>query len=814
MRRTFPALVFVLLPLVASCADNAADGPAGVALTGLFGEAAVSNTPDLEPPSPISLAFGEADVEEGTHPTDAEVLHDIAGLQVADGRISGRTTGERSALHVAVPEDVELEDVLHAVEVRIQVSAGSELSLAFSGGPELPEDFVQEQIVDNPDGFPIVSPIVPGDEARTYTLDTSQTMMGALPLSALRQLVIRPTDVADAEFTIESIRIVSRREYLLGVPSGVSWQGLAEIYRETLVTRTPERVDIEVELPSRPYLDLALGMIEPGVATFRVSLAEGEDETELVRRTLTTADRWEPFTVELSEWAGRTVTLRLQGSAENDGTLLYWGAPAIRQQRDTTVAARASEARAALGETERPPHGVLFILADTLRRDRLPWYGGPRDNAPNLARIAEQGSVFTRNVSQGTWTKVSVPSILTSLYPSTHGIYDIPHRLPSSVTTLAEGLREAGYSTYATSSVPFTGKLTNLHQGIEVLHEAGSVNDLPHSSAKTARTYVDRLLPWLDEHAEQPFFVFLHVFDPHSPLRPYAPWDTLYTDPGENEEQEARAEAVQEHIEDDHMRGDVMPTREELAAAEVDAEAFVDTELDWYDGSIRGMDAEIGRVLERLETLGVADDTLIVFMSDHGEEFLEHGRHFHGWNAYGEMINVPLMFWWPGVVPALRSDEVVQSIDVMPTVLDLARVPVPEQAQGQSLLPLLASPESPSRLGWTPRPAFAERRPSDTFSTIGEENEVESWVIVADGWKLIRNGRRPESWPEFELYDYVNDPLDQSDVAADNPEVVEQLAAELDAWLEQALAAKIEEASTDDMSPDELARLRSLGYIQ
>jgi len=257
-----------------------------------------------------------------------------------------------------------------------------------------------------------------------------------------------------------------------------------------------------------------------------------------------------------------------------------------------------------------------------------------------------------------------------------------------------------------------------------------------------------------------------------------------------------------------------MPTAGQLAAAGVDPEAFVDTEHDWYDASIRGMDAEIGRLIERLEQLDIADDTLIVFMSDHGEEFLEHGRHFHGNNAYGEMLNVPLMMWWPGVIPAGRSDEVVQSIDVLPTVLDLARVAALDQAQGQSLVPLMARGEAPSRLGWVSRPAFAERQTMEQDEAIPAEEQVDSLVIVADGWKLIRNSRRPEGWPEFELYDYENDPMDQVNVAEGNPEVVASLAAELAAWHERALAARIEEADDAELSPDEAARLRALGYIQ
>jgi arylsulfatase A-like enzyme len=805
--------------LVASCGGGAPAGPASITLASVVDSATFVDSPDIEEAEAIRWDFAEGAAPEGAEGESfgANALMGVAGLEVRDGALRGRTTSGPALVHVPVPEGVELKGTMHRVEIRMQVAAGEVMGLDFSGAPELDRDEQLEDLAGEDASYPPIfsADLEPGDEMQTYTLTTAGTMISSLEMGALRQLMIKPTDVEGVEFAIESIALVSLEEHLGSIPSGVSWQGLGEIYRETLVTRTPEAVSFEIDVPANAWLDLTIGMIEPGVATFAAHLESGGESTQLLRRTVTTPNRWEPVPIDLAPWAGRSVTLRLEGEAESDGRLLYWGGPVVRVRGDALRVGRATEARTALSDNLQPPKRILFILADTLRRDRLAMYGGERDNAPVLSRLADEGMVFTKNVSQGTWTKVSVPSILTSLYPTSHGLVDIPDRLPSSVTTLAEAVREAGYATYATSSVPFTGKLTNLHQGVETLSERSSIGDLGHSEAKTARTYVDRLLPWIETHAETPFFVFLHVFDPHSPFEPYPPYDTLYTDDGELEAHRERIEAVQEVIENDHMRGDVMPTTEELAEAGVDADAFVDTEYDWYDASILAMDAEIGRVLERLEELEILDDTLIVFMSDHGEEFLEHGRHFHGWNAYGEMLNVPLMMWWPGVIPAGRSDEVVESINVYPTVADLARLPVPSYAQGQSMVPLMIEGEAPSRFGWVSRPAFAERTAETTMdSPVPKDEEVNSLVIVADGWKLIKNTMRPDDWPEFELYDYDADPMDQNDLAADNPEVVERLAAELDAWHERALAAKIEEADTADLSPEELSRLRALGYIQ
>jgi arylsulfatase A-like enzyme len=372
---------------------------------------------------------------------------------------------------------------------------------------------------------------------------------------------------------------------------------------------------------------------------------------------------------------------------------------------------------------------------------------------------------------------------------------------------MSEVFREAGYATFHTSSVTFSGKNSNLHQGVEVLHERESIDDLGEYRSKTSRTYVDRLLPWLEDHSEQPFFVFLHVFDPHSPFRPTEPHDQRWLDD----------EAVARHEEDLEKVDDVvkvfhhLPSAEQLAEAEVDPEAFVTAEKAWYDGSILSMDYEIARLLERLEELGLRDDTLIAFVADHGEEFLEHGNHWHGHSAYGELVNVPMFVTWRGVVPeGVVIERTTQSIDLMPTMLELARLAVPEEAQGTSLLPLLASPDEPSSLGWNERAVFTERKNPPFEAT---EGTADSFAILSSGWKLIWNVVVRDDRPEFELFDHGNDPLNRVNLADQHPEVVADLRLQLEEWQKMTEAAKVSPDSEDaDISLEELEQLRALGY--
>ena len=819
--KTTTFLMTVLLSALAAACTSRSE-PAAIALVNLFDSAALEDAyqPTVEP-SRIEWSFdGEstAPIPKKLEATGGwQTLHGVTGLAIRDGHLVGRSR-DLVILAANAPDDLDRDDLLYAIEIRLRVSAGTRLGVSFEADEKLDAKRVIKQAQESTLAS-LNTELIPGAEFHTYTLTSADSSFEpSFPLSRIRHVLIRLTDAKD--FEIVSVNLVSLREHLASIPSGIGWQGLDEIYRESIVSRSPERISFEVDLPSAPFLDLAIGTIEDGPVTFRVEARDGgssSGETVLLRRTVSTPGRWDSVPLDLDAFAGRRVTVTFALEADEPGTIGFWGSPVIRNRAGQPSVVETTAARAALTDGETlTPQGVILIVADTLRRDHLEAWGYERSTAPTLARLASEGVLFRDAIAQGTWTKVSVPSILTSLYPSTHGITDMPDRIPASVTTLAEVYRNAGYATFATSSVPFTGKLSNLHQGVEVLHERSSLGDddlLMRS--KTTRVFVDRLLPWLEDHRDVPFFVSLHVFDPHSPFEPYRPYDSFWMDANALAAHRKDMKKLEEFIEEEFMRRQgSLPTQEEIDASGIDAATYVERELAWYDASTRAMDVEIGRLMERLEELGLGERTLVAFVSDHGEEFLEHGRHFHGYNAYGEMLNVPLVLWWPGVLPAgHRVEETVQLIDLMPTLLHLGRLPVPEEVQGQSLLPLLVDQDNPAARGWRRMPAFAER--AIPASEAHRPKQVESLAIVAGGWKLIKNGARPEDWPEFELYDHHKDPLNLENLAEANPQVVERLAAQLEAWHKAALEARVDpETSTEGLSVEEIQRLRSLGYVQ
>ena len=665
------SIVLIATALVlASCGGS--PEPIALRLVDLFEAATVQGTVAIDPVDPTEWRFdGEGtialpeppeeddendddtadDQEDGEPAADLQptfgwaALSDVEGLEVVDGRLVG-TTGELPLLHAVRPDDLlDENDLLHAVEISMRVSAGSRVGITFNGARQLNEERVLRSIRNAPEP-PLQAELEPGDEFHTYQLENPGR---SFSVGGLRNILVQPTDAADATFAIESVRLIMRKEHLRSIASGPGWQGLDEIYRETIVSRAPERLTLDLDLPAHPWLELAVGTVEDHPVTFNVAIDSGSGDTALWRRTVTLPHRWETQRIDLAEYAGQQVTIALSLEGDEDGLVGFWGTPVVRNSgaRVPPVDDARSEARAALADGgSTTPQGVIVFLGDTLRRDHLDAWGHGRKTAPTLTALAAEGVRFADAISPATWTKVAVPSLLSSVYPASHGIVGMADRLSSSATTMAEAFRGAGYATFATSSVSFTGKLSNVHPGVEVLHERASIDNgsLGHSSAKTARIYVDRFLP---------------------------------------------------------------------------------------------------------------------------------------------------------------------------TLLELSGIPVPETAQGQSLLPMVVSPNDPTALGWIERPAFSERKRIASRRERADY-DVDQYSVVSDGWKLVRNVDSPEGMPEFELYNHADDPLNHTEVAAGHPDIVERLTKELAGRLRYAEARKLptDEDAADGLSPEELQRLRSLGYIR
>ncbi|MBI3413700.1 MAG: sulfatase [Verrucomicrobia bacterium] len=729
-----------------------------------------------------------------------------SALTVRNGRLVGKSTNSHPIIYLERAAGAEDLDLLHSVEVRMRVSAGTNFGVRLQGGQ--PPDF--KLILEELEAFPwsTRSKLTITNEFQTYVL-TPQIFETT---SRIKHILFSPTDVADATFEIESIRLVFRQEHLAEIPSSSGWHGLHDIYHEALVTRTPERIELPLNLPAEPRLALSLGTIQDGSVQFQIGIRAGDAPPEknqwLLKRTVTTPHQWEAIQIDLSRYAGQAVKLTLALEGSSTGLLGFWGSPLVWNM---------ASARQARQQHPERPQGVILIWSDTTRPDHLNFYGYARETAPTLTKLAQAGALFNYCVGQATWTKVATPSLFTSLHPTSHGVHDVPDRLPVSADTMAEVFRRNGYATVSFSALPFTGEASNMHQGFQEVHEGSSLTDTSREG-KNAREFVSRALPWLERNRELPFFMFLHLFDAHDPFEPRPPYNTVWAKPGDGETYERMCKKIRPLIEDAGRRtfGKGMLNLAEVKKSGENPDDYIRIEKDWYDGSIRGLDAEVARLRERLQELGLSERVLIVYASDHGEEFFDHGAKLHGHTAYSELNHVALFFNWPGFLPAGKTISVpVRTIDIMPTILELCQIEPPKVIQGQSLLPLILQGDSKSPLrargARKPQPAITERAPME-----GMPRRTESVSIVMDQWKLVHNTVRDSPTAEFELFDWAKDSLDQHNLAAAHPEVVKRLAGELAVWKTNALAAKLTSNSEleKSLSSSDVQRLRALGYLK
>ena len=330
---------------------------------------------------------------------------------------------------------------------------------------------------------------------------------------------------------------------------------------------------------------------------------------------------------------------------------------------------------------------VLLISIDTLRADHLSSYGFPRRTTPNIDAVAREGVLFENAYSPVPATLPAHSSMLTGTLPPFHGLRDNLHeRLSDSSLTLAELLKAKGLATAAVVSSFVLDRRFKLDQGFdsyddrfEAVHKVGDLSERKGDET-TARATA-----WLTAHASQPFFLFVHYYDPHDPYEPPEPYASQWA-------------------------GDL------------------------YSGEVAFADRALGQVLERLKELRLYDETLIVITSDHGEMLGEHGELTHGFFVYEGALKVPLVFKVPGAKTAPRRvEQVVSLIDIVPTVAALLGVPAPQQSQGLDLSPLLSGGS-----GVPGRPLYAETITPARYYGAGS-----LLAVIVDGWKYIET-TRPE----------------------------------------------------------------------
>lgn len=463
--------------------------------------------------------------------------------------------------------------------------------------------------------------------------------------------------------------------------------------------------------------------------------------------------------------------------------------------RRGSPAALAAIVLAALAASScRPVRGnrtnVLLVTIETTRADHLSAYGYPRDTSPSLARLASEGVTFEHHSTVSPRTNPSLASLMTSSYPQDHGVRNLLLPLEPENRTLAEVLRDAGYATAAVQTHPRLIRASGFAQGFQAFDDDYRAHPLAAQACDAAAKWIRGA-----SGSRRPWFLWLHLMDPHWTYEPPSPWDTRYGphDPRPGELYDALRS----------RRATIGPVifRNTMPRDEIDA--FVAL----YDGEIRYTDEAIGRLLAGLEASGAAPRTLVIVTADHGESLGEHGYFFeHGDFGSEPEIHIPLLMRLPGVLPpgakVLASER---SIDVAPTILDLAGLPPEPAFRGESLRPYVSGGATDDRA------CFGEI--DENFYPENTRREVQG---VHGKWRWVRSGRfklfyipRLSGHPDWVLYDLEEDPGETSDAGARFPSIRDELRKRLEAWIAQDVRPERDY----HISPETREQLRSLGYL-
>jgi arylsulfatase A-like enzyme len=418
-----------------------------------------------------------------------------------------------------------------------------------------------------------------------------------------------------------------------------------------------------------------------------------------------------------------------------------------------------------LAFSERDDTNVLFILVDTLRADHLSAYGYERDTSPNIAALAEDGIRFGQQVSQSSWTKCSMASLWTGLYPTRSGVLRAPQVLTEEAKLPAELYRDAGFRTAGIWRNGWINSNFGFGQGFEnYTQPKPSPMNRPPSRQRPNLTLAGSdadilrsALAFLRAHGHERWFLYLHMMDVHQ----YA-----YSE---------------------------------------DEAVFGTSYLDIYDNAILWVDGLIGHLLAELADRGLRDRTLIVFASDHGEAFGEHGAEGHARDVYGEVTETPLILSFPfrlepGIVVETRS----ANVDLWPTVLELTGMPAMPETDGRSRVPEIVAA---ARGATVPGDGLAFAQLDQTWGR--DRQEPQPLVAVnRGGWRLFYSAARPQ---QPELYDKERDPAERRNLAGEHPQVTEELTK---LALEHLDGQPPWRSETPTVEIDEMQKglLRALGY--
>ncbi|MGA1825158.1 MAG: sulfatase [bacterium] len=315
-------------------------------------------------------------------------------------------------------------------------------------------------------------------------------------------------------------------------------------------------------------------------------------------------------------------------------------------------------------ETHAKPN-IIVILVDALRKDHLGCYGYSRNTSPNIDRLAGEAIKFDNCISTCSWTSPSIASLFTSLYVSSHGLMTHSNEatdiLALELVTLAEALKEKGYSTAAFIANRWIREEFNYHQGFDHFKQVGT------SFRPSAVVVREATLSWLKDKPKEPFFLYTHFMDVHGPYIPPYPYDNFFSS------EKGRELTAKEY--------------EKLRYLKIGEEKDLNFYINQYDGEIQYCDYHIGKIIQYLKDENLFDKAVIIFTADHGEAFFEHGECDHVFTLYNEEIRVPLLLKLPDCFNVTINENIKpQLVDLGVTILSLIHSEFPYEVDGLNLI--------------------------------------------------------------------------------------------------------------------------------
>ncbi len=545
------------------------------------------------------------------------------------------------------------------------------------------------------------------------------------------------------------------------------------VQRRALAVRSPTTLSFYVDVPKDAKLGFGVGVSgeAPKGAKARVVVTpEGGAAKELLQADL--ASSWRDEVLDLKPFAGKVARIELRVEGDVGTGRAAWSTPALLLPKKE------------LEKPSKTAKNVVVVLIDTQRARSLKIYNpSTRVKTPVLDQLAKEGGVLEATQAPENWTKPSTASLLTGLYPATHGAKTDGAMVPKGATLLSESLKEAGFRTASFIANGYVSDKFGFNQGWDHY-----TNYIREKKSTDAENVFKEAGDWIEKNKDKRFFAYVHTIDPHVPYDPPEQFLSMYKK-GE-------------------YKGQVAPrkTPELLAEAKrvPPKVTFNDADKqylkDLYDGEVSYHDHYLGLFIDRLKKVGLYDDTIFVVTADHGEELDEHGSWGHGHSVYQELLWIPYLVRLPGVVPAgARIKQATSSMSIFPTVLEAAGVRAPNTLEDQSVLSWL-------RGGAPPAVPVA-------FSDFLDDRRV----IRAGRWKLILRGLNET------FFDLESDPTEQKELERGSHPIAARYAAivigqflgarDRRSWLkgEQGQGTKLER---ENANIDETLReqLKAIGY--